>query len=630
MPEKVIYVSDRIKEISYTLGTGNFLLNGPVIGFSSFGSSYQNNDNVFYAATDGTSYEVGSGIYVTGVQNSLVRFPFKSSNSNSKVNFPEGIKEVFVTYPATHAISNCSGISDFSLPQKSGIAIWESSNHLNYSNNLVWDSANSRLGINNTSPAYGVDLGGDGYQSIIKASGFICGSSGLYFPSGNNGDSGYVGGRQLAHFVPNSVDTLSGASYVLELSGVVNQNFLFKQQNAGTVFAGPPSGCTPPCSPGYPAFRQLVSEDIPDLSDTYSSYNDIENVSGILNTRIVSFYNSSIAVINNVSGVLNSGIQKLGDGDKGDISVGGNGTIWSIDNGAVTNTKIALSGIKPDRLSFSVAHIAGGRLYLSSDISSTIFYGPHSGNSIAIYNGTFWDVVNFGTLSLNLSSLTANKIYDIMIYNNNGTPALEIYDSWQTNSERFANAMTNLNGVWCKAADLTRRYIGSFKAISSTQTEDSSTRRGLYNQHNKLIKPVSRFSANGPWTYANSAWRPINNTFSPVEILNGGFSLTNSFVELSAQILFVNEGTTTVNYNFGVVKSFVDNPTTHFNPLYSMRRLTGVPGHHSMYFSFDNGPDVGINYYYTMESVLAGTATVYGGDSRAAGYFGGILGTWEC
>jgi hypothetical protein len=633
MPEKVIYVSDRIKETSYTLGTGNFVLNGPVTGFSSFGSSYQNSDNVFYAATDGTNYEVGSGIYVTGVQNSLTRFPFKSSNNNIKVSFPEGIKEIFVTYPATHSILNCSGLSDFSLPSKSGIAIWESPNHLNYDSSLIWDSVNSRLGINNASPIYGLDLGGDGYESIVKASGFVCGSSGIYFPSGNNGDSGYIGGRQLAHFVPNVVDTLTGASYVLQLSGVVNQNILFKQQNAGTVFAGPPSGCTPPCSPGYPEFRQLVSEDIPDLSDTYSSFDDIEDVSGVLNNRIISFYNSSVALTNQVSGVLNNQIQALADGDKGDISVGGNGSIWSIDNGAVTNSKIALSGIKPDRFSFSLPNIVGGRLYVTSDSpTSTIYYAPHTGNAISLYNGSYWDVLNFGTLSINLSGLTANKLYDVMIYNNNGSPSLEIYDSWQTTSSRFANALTSINGVLCKTSDTSRRYIGTFKTVSATQTQDSSSKRLLYNQYNKITKSINVFTAGGPWTYGVSTWRPVNNVIYSINIVNGvdqSSSIDNAWAKFSSQILFSNESGTTVNYVLGLAKAFESSPSTH-SPLYSARILAGIPINHSINFAFDNRPDLGDNFYYLIESTITGTATVYGSDARGVGYFGGILGTWEC
>lgn len=260
-----IYIYDRIKETSYTIGTGNFVLNGAANGFSSFGSVYDNNDNVYYAATDGTFYEVGSGVYLSGVQNSLIRFPFKSTNNNAKVNFGEGLKEVFVTYPATNAVYTASGIQSHSFPKNSGLAFWSSSNIINYDGNIVWDSGNSRLGINKNQPSFAIDIGGNSAYSIIRSSGLYVGSSGIVFPSGNNGDSGYIGGSQLAHYEPNVLNSLTGTDEVLELSGVAKNNILFKKQNAGLVFAGPASGCTPPCSPDYPVFRPLLLEDIHDI-----------------------------------------------------------------------------------------------------------------------------------------------------------------------------------------------------------------------------------------------------------------------------------------------------------------------------------------------------------------------------
>lgn len=275
MPNNSINIYDRIKESSYTIGTGNFALNGAVNGFSSFGSVYSHNDSVFYAATDGTFYEIGSGVYVTGVQNQLVRFPIKSTNSNNKVNFGEGIKEIFVTYPATHAVYIGSGINDNKVPSNSGVAIWLSNNIIGYDDKLVWDSTNSRLGINKTTPIYSIDVGGSAANSFIRSSGVMVGSSGVIFPSGNNGDSSYLGGKQLTHYEMNRLDqyaydnnlinNLTGSSEVIELSGVASNYILFKKQNAGTVFAGPASGCTPPCSPDYPSFRQLTWEDLPKL-----------------------------------------------------------------------------------------------------------------------------------------------------------------------------------------------------------------------------------------------------------------------------------------------------------------------------------------------------------------------------
>jgi hypothetical protein len=257
-----IYLYDRIKETSYTIGTGNLTLNGAANGFSSFGSVYSNGDNVFYAATDGSFYEVGSGVYVTGVQNSIIRFPFRSSNSNNKVSFGEGIKEVFVTYPATNSVYTASGLQGHSTPQESGVAFWSSSNIINYDGNIVWDSGYSRLGILKSQPSYAIDIGGDGAESIIRSSGFYVGSSGILFPSGNNGVSAYSGGIQLSHYEPNIIDTFSGLNEIIELSGNANNKFILKEQNAGLVFAGPASGCTPPCSPDFPTFRPLILKDI--------------------------------------------------------------------------------------------------------------------------------------------------------------------------------------------------------------------------------------------------------------------------------------------------------------------------------------------------------------------------------
>lgn len=304
LEEHKIYIHDRIKETSYTIGTSNFVLNGAANGFSSFGSSYENGDNVFYAATDGTFYEVGSGVYVTGVQNALVRFPFKSTNNNNKVNFGEGLKEIFVTYPATNAVYTASGLQNHTFPKNSGLAFWSSSNIINYDSRIIWDSGRARLGINKDSPSFTIDIGGDGAQSIIRSSGFYVGSSGVIFPSGNNGDSNYFGGIQLAHYEPNALNSITGSDEVLELSGVAKNSILLKKQNAGLVFAGPASGCTPPCSPDYPTFRPLLIEDIHDLNaDIINNNLAIYHKVGVNTSKI----DGNITSYNNVFDPLSSG-----------------------------------------------------------------------------------------------------------------------------------------------------------------------------------------------------------------------------------------------------------------------------------------------------------------------------------
>jgi hypothetical protein len=394
------YLSDRVKELSYTIGTGNITLSGPVNGFSSFSSKYSNGDNLFYAITDGTNYEIGSGLYSSST---LARFPVKSTNSNNLVSFGEGVKEVYVTYPATHAVFNGSGFGGFNTPKQSGIAFWESPNILNYDSNLLWDSSNDRLGINKTNPQYAIDIGGSNVQSTIRSSGLILGASGLYFPPQNDGDALYAGGRQLTHYVKNQLDRyaydnslitqLTGSDSVFQLSGVANQYLFFKKQNAGSVFAGPPSGCSPPCSPGYPSFRTLTFEDIPDLTSTYatntklylvSGYlndsiianaiiskqytnvvsgilnNDIRTASGALNASILSTYTILDSKINNVSGILNSKILTVS-------GITDTLTASAFQISGILNTKINnVSGI----LNYNIVTVSGITDTLSSQITS--------------------------------------------------------------------------------------------------------------------------------------------------------------------------------------------------------------------------------------------------------------------
>jgi hypothetical protein len=266
MPSDIIILSERIKELSHDTGTGSLTLDGAATGFSAFGDYYSNNDAVYYAITDGTHWETGSGQYVSGGSNSITRTALKSTNSNSLVNFTAGIKEVYVTYPGQFSVFSADGLGSFSQPQASGLAFWGSSNIVDYDSDLIWDKTNSRMGVGQSSPQYAIHVGSQESYSQIYSSGSIVGDSGVLFAGVN---PAYSGGRQLEPFVRNQIlDTATG---VLALSGHVSQHIYLKKAQAGTVLSGPPSGCTPSstCPENYPAFRALVADDIPDLYSVY-------------------------------------------------------------------------------------------------------------------------------------------------------------------------------------------------------------------------------------------------------------------------------------------------------------------------------------------------------------------------
>lgn len=289
----IIKPNDRIKELTFTTGTGTVGLAGATNGFSSFASEYSHGDVVFYAITDGDYYEVGSGVFTVinndldnTEQYALTRNALKSSNADdSKINFNTGPKEVFVTYPATHCVFHASGYnSGFPVPQHQGIAVWHSENVLNYYPDLQWDNDFKSLSIQKSDGVYGLDIGGDSgeYHSRVRASGYYVGDVGVYFQANNGNDFSYAGGTQYKHFLPNTVDVTSYASLVIDFDGDVQENLKFKAQSSRTVFAGPVDDCIGGCPADYPRFRLLHINDIPDLSSLYASLTQLETTSGVL------------------------------------------------------------------------------------------------------------------------------------------------------------------------------------------------------------------------------------------------------------------------------------------------------------------------------------------------------------
>jgi hypothetical protein len=498
----MIDIYDRIKETTYTIGTGNFALSGVVQGFSSFSSVYSNSGELFYAVTDGTNYEIGSGLYLSP-SNQVKRFPIRSTNSNSLVNFTEGLKEIYVNYPATNAVFSTSGL--FPVPQNSGMAFWNSSSSLSYSNKFTVDSGNGRIGINKSNPTASIDVGGPSLSSNVKASGFIVGNSGVYFPSGNNGLSSYSGGVQLTHYEMNQTDLYSGS--VIQLSGGVNQHILLKKQNAGTIFAGPISGCSPPCDPAYPNFRLLATEDIPNLSSLYYSLES----GNILSSRI----NSVSGIVYAASGALNSRTTAVSGylDNKINSAFNANTTILS-------QFRISTSTTDP----------------LAEGVSQTIYLHPYIGNMISLFNGATWEVKQFSsTLALNASSVTADINYDIFAYLNGSTLSFESI-VWSNDTSRSV-AISLQDGVYCKFNDKTRRYLGSVRKTSSNFYNDYS-RRLVFNAYNRVKRLNMNFGYFDSWSITPSLnYRVINTSLLPtIKFLYGLPEMIDANINLLVQL----------------------------------------------------------------------------------------------
>ncbi len=144
---------------------------------------------------------------------------------------------------------------------------------------------------------------------------------------------------------------------------------------------------------------------------------------------------------------------------------------------------------------------------------TTIYFTPHRGDLIAIYDPTvgneWWRGYRFTEKSVAVPATTVTP-FDIFAYvDANGQVAIETLN-W-TNDTTRATALVLQNGIYCKTGDLSRRYLGTGRTTGiNGQCEDSVSKRFLVNYHN----PVERFlqkQANVNHTYNVAAWRAWNN-----------------------------------------------------------------------------------------------------------------------
>lgn len=164
-----------------------------------------------------------------------------------------------------------------------------------------------------------------------------------------------------------------------------------------------------------------------------------------------------------------------------------------------------------------LAHIPCGRLTLTSgtaittsDVTAaeTLYYTPFNGNTIVLFDGTNWRQYAFSELSIDVPDATS--MYDVFVYDNAGTVTLEL-TAW-TNDTTRATALTTQNGVLVKTGALTRRYVGSFYATTAGngQTEDSLTKRYVWNYYNRVRRPMKVKEGTNSWAYSTQSFQQAN------------------------------------------------------------------------------------------------------------------------
>jgi hypothetical protein len=278
-----------------------------------------------------------------------------------------------------------------------------------------------------------------------------------------------------------------------------------------------------------------------------------------------------------------------------------------------------------------LAGVCQGRLTTESGVGvstsdrtsqGTLYFTPYVGNKVALYDGTRWAMHTFTERSLSLT-LTSGNNYDVFLYDNAGTLTLETL-IW-TNDTARATGLTTQDGVYVKSGDTTRLYLGTIRASGSNVTADSLEDRFVWNNYNRVHRPVRRLETTDSWTYSTAAWRSFNNsTANRVEVVCG---VAGQMMQLVANTFGYHSANSYGGVGIGydstsaILSGSLPGRFQQVNAVNAASSGVSVACHQT---------EVGYHYYQHLEWGAAATNTWYGDAGAPTQLQSGLSGAWEC
>jgi len=232
-------------------------------------------------------------------------------------------------------------------------------------------------------------------------------------------------------------------------------------------------------------------------------------------------------------GVDNSSIEMVGGNLQ--VKAGGVGASHLADGAAlaeILDDDGPGSGLDADTLDgehasafTTTAHLASiceGRLSLVSgnpvpttDVSGTnIYFVPYKGNKIAFYESGQWVVRSFTNFAWAIDTSTSDRPHDLFFYYDGGSALFGMEAvPWSSKTAR-ATALATQDGVYVKSGETHKRYLGTFHTVASNSTEDSATKRLLWNMYNRVPRHVGREETSASWSWTGTGYRALNNSTS--------------------------------------------------------------------------------------------------------------------
>lgn len=330
-----------------------------------------------------------------------------------------------------------------------------------------------------------------------------------------------------------------------------------------------------------------------------------------------------------------------------DVAVADGGTGAGTAEGARANLELARSFIPQGRLTLTTATPV-----LTADVSgaTTVYYTPHVGNQLPLWNGSVFVPTVFSELSLALDSDSGHtgyhqsgKNFDLFVFEG-GSIKLGTGPAW-TNDTTRADAISRTNGVLVNNGSIVIRWgasggdtttvsagrailVGTMRASANGQVTcrfgGATTQVGgmwfLWNLYNRVRVPLRVHDATDSWPYTTATIRQKNgNAGNKIEVVNGeaGYSIDLTENAASAQSGAVNR-VAAIGYD-----STSAIATGCFPGLLQATAVATMPAR------LTHQTGLGYHYYAELEySAASGTTTWYG-DAGLAYFQTGMTGIWE-
>jgi hypothetical protein len=320
-------------------------------------------------------------------------------------------------------------------------------------------------------------------------------------------------------------------------------------------------------------------------------------------------------------------------------------TYW-VDDPAGTPASASISGNRLGGL--LVPQVCQGRLTLETGVpvsttdqtaKSTLYWSPCTPGGASVtsglvgfYDGTRYVILSLTELSCDLDTaegggqIDSGKNYDVFIDYNGGTPALVLGDAW-TNDTTRATALAKQGSLVVLTGSTDWRWVGTIRGSAAGDTEDSVTKRFVWNAYNAVSRRLQKTDTTASWTYNSTTIRQARaESTNQVEIVCGA--------AVSALKLML--GSTCSGEGVSIQAGIGEDSTTALAAEcaagnYSAWTASGGLTVGASYNHLFKIAPLGYHYYAWLENVTNNTivATCYGDDTAALRRCG-LIGEFEC